>query len=60
MTVKIHAILQLLLTILQGANFLTAAYPHAQPFVAFAITMIQGGLALLAHYTNPDGSPALT
>ncbi len=58
MTIKVHAILQSLLSVLQVASVYGGAFPKAQPYITLGLTVVQAGLAFIAHYVNPDGTPA--
>ena len=58
MTLKIHAMLQTILTFLQFANAYTLHFPQAAPFIMAGLTIVQALLALSAHFVNPDGTPA--
>lgn len=58
MNVKFTTILQSIFTGLQVANVYTSPFPKVQPWIALAIGGVQGALAVGAHYTNPDGTPA--
>ena len=57
MNIKAHSIAQILATVLQGLNMFGGMVPAKyQPFVAFALTVVQGGIALMNHYYSPDGT----
>ena len=61
MTVKLNIVAQVLAFVLQGLNFASGAVPvKYQPWIAFGIAVVQAGIALLAHYQNPDGTNAKT
>lgn len=57
MTSKMHWVYQILATLLQGINFFGGVVPAKyQPFVAFALILVQGGLGLYNHYYTPAGA----
>ena len=59
MKLSINAIVQVLALALQGLNQVTDLLPLKARFWAMiAITAIQGVVAVLAHFANPDGTPA--
>ncbi len=59
-----HAIVQALLATLQGLNaaslsgHLAFLPPKWSAVAVFALTTLQGAIALYNHYFNPDGTPA--
>jgi hypothetical protein len=58
-TFSVNFIVQILGVALQGANFFSGMVPaEYQPVLAAVVTIIQGVSALLAHFKNPDGTPA--
>ena len=58
MTVKIHDSLQAILTALQFANVYTPQFPQAGIWITAGLTITQAMLGLVAHFVNPDGTPA--
>lgn len=55
---RTNIILQILMTILQVYNQAGETLPEEwKPVVMFIITIIQAIIALLSHYSNPDGTP---
>ena len=58
---NINVVIQVLSMILQVLNYATPVVPvKYQVFVTFAIAVVQALSALLAHFKNPDGTPAAT
>ena len=59
MNIKWNYVAQGLATALQILNVAAGVVPPKyQPFVAFGVAIVQGGIALAAHYNNPDGTSA--
>lgn len=59
MTTKVHIIAQVLATLLQVLNMVSGMVPPKyQPWVMFAIAVVQAGMGLYNHYYNPDGTPS--
>lgn len=57
MTVKVNAIVQFLGMLVQVLN--ATEFPTEwKPWVALFVAIIQAVSAILAHYNNPDGTPA--
>lgn len=57
MTSNMHWLYQILATALHAINLFGGVVPAKyQPFVAFALVLIQGGLGLYNHYFTPDGN----
>ena len=51
--------IQFLATAVQGANFLLPVVPEKyKVWVAFTAGLAQAASGLIAHYFNPDGTPA--
>ena len=58
-SISINTICQVLLMAVQIYNqSLPLIPPKYQPYGVCAVGIIQAVLALLAHYRNPDGTPA--
>jgi hypothetical protein len=59
MKFSVNAVVQALALALQGLNQVMDFLPAKAKFWAMiAITAIQGVVAILAHFSNPDGTPA--
>jgi hypothetical protein len=59
MKFSINVIVQLLGVLLQLYNQLSGMIPSGyKEIIALVVGIIQGLVALLAHFTNPDGTPA--
>jgi hypothetical protein len=59
MKLSINVIGQALLTLLHAGNVASGLVPsHEQFFVAAALGVVQIAVSVLAHFCNPDGSPA--
>ena len=56
-----NLIVQILAFIVQGLNQLTSIVPDdTKPVVLAVVAILQGVVALLAHYSNPDATPVAT
>jgi len=61
MTSNMHWVFQILMTILHGINLFGGVVPvKYQPFVAFTMVIVQGGLGLYNHYFTPAGARIMT
>ncbi len=59
MKVSVNAVVQILGTALQGLNTVMDLLPARGKFWAYvAVSAIQGVVGILAHFSNPDGSPS--
>lgn len=59
MNLSVNVILQLLMVIAQAINATMDLLPPRGRFYAMvALSAIQGLIAVLAHFVNPDGTPA--
>jgi hypothetical protein len=59
MKLSVNAVVQILMLALQGLNQISDLLPVKAKFWAMiAISAIQGVVAVLAHFANPDGTPA--
>lgn len=59
LTFSWNIVAQVLGTLLQILNVAAGVVsPKWQPVVAFGLAVVQAGIALTAHYVNPDGSTA--
>ena len=58
MKLNINVILQVLALIAQGLNQVSGIVPMKYQFyVAVAISIVQGIIAVMAHFANTDGTP---
>lgn len=53
-----HMITQVVALAIQGANAIGGIMPEHQQAIALVIGAIQAIMGALAHFTNPDGTPA--
>ena len=61
MKLTVNAVVQVLGTALQGVNAISGVLPARMQFWAMiAISSIQGLVAVLGHFSNPDGTPVST
>lgn len=59
MKVKWNVVGQALALVLQGLNYASGVVPvKYQIWVSFGIGVVQASMALVAHFSNPDGTPA--
>ena len=59
MKFSVNGVIQLIGTLAQTVNALGAFVPDKQKvYVAAALAALQGLSAVLAHFSNPDGTPA--
>lgn len=59
MKLSVNSVLQLLMLVLQGLNQISDLVPPKGKFwIMVGISAIQGLVAILAHFANPDGTPA--
>ena len=59
MTVYLNLLFQLFATILQYQNQVTSFVPEGwRPVVAGLLGILQGIIAIWAHFRNPNGTPA--
>lgn len=58
-TFSFNMVLQILSGVLQAINMFGTMIPKEfQPYVAAVVTAIQALFAIVAHFKNPDGTPA--
>lgn len=61
MKLSLNVIIQILATIIHAANMASGILPAKyQALVVLIVGLIQSVSALLAHFANPDGTPAIT
>jgi hypothetical protein len=58
MTITLHMGLQLAAFIVQVLNWLTPIVPDSwKPIIATVVSVVQIVIGMLAHLSNPDGTP---
>jgi hypothetical protein len=59
MKLSVNLIIQILATIVQVLNFASGMVPAKYQWIlAGALSLIQAITGILAHFSNPDGTPA--
>ncbi|MHA2642881.1 MAG: hypothetical protein V2G41_09565 [bacterium JZ-2024 1] len=59
MKLSVNVFIQILSTLAQGINYIEPILPPKGRFwTAVALSVVQGISAVLAHFANPDGTPA--
>lgn len=59
MKLSVNVVIQILATVVQAANAASSLFPPArQAEIAAGVGVVQAVSAFLAHFSNPDGSPA--
>lgn len=54
-----NVVTQILLTTVQGANAVSSLFPpKTQAGIAVVVGVVQAVIAAIAHFSNPDGTPA--
>jgi len=59
LTLSVNTFIQVLALIVQYLNVAAGIVPQKyQPWIAGALVVMQGLVGILAHFANPDGTPA--